>query len=101
VKRIEKEQKAQRSVVEIIGKIMGLISFIFGGLGIIGVITLLAWPNEFVFLLSFSVFAVILGIFTYLVGKEKRFSLLGIILGAITWVILIIIVISIFSAPGF
>jgi hypothetical protein len=82
----------------IAAKIWGLISFIFGGLGIIGIVCL--WINPiFLFLsLPLGFIAICFGILAYNVGKEKRFSFLGIILGAMTWIIFFIIGLGALSA---
>jgi hypothetical protein len=106
--RIQEEHRANWSV----GKILGIISLVFGILGIIG---LIGFFSEFAisivsnktvgfelvrYFLQFSFWAMILGGLTYLFAKEKKFSRIGIILGAITFVIMFIIYALAMSAPG-
>jgi hypothetical protein len=77
---------------------MGIISFIFGILGIISLIGM--WFYPLIFFSPFSLAAIIYGGLTCLVEGEKRFSLVGLILGVIALVTLIIFFIELLSQPG-
>jgi len=98
VRRIPEE----RTVRRLIGKIIGVISFIFGIAAIITVIdyflelrtaiashTTVSWV-PFSYSSQFSFLAIVLGVLSYLVGREKRFGRAGIILGTIALVIMVI-----------
>ena len=94
---IQEEHKVER----VVGKILGITSFIFGVLGIVGLIGAFSSTSvPFSAVTQFSFYAIVLGAVAYIIGREKKFAHKGVILGAITLGILIYIVLMAYSSPG-